>query len=340
MRRSSPRLWPRHHHVEEQATERHADRERIGQLASPPVPRVCFLDRNVAVKDAAGAASAASARWTDLATGGCPSGRLSGDVGRRGSGRPRAPCRRGRARLVPRWRGPQGDGRAAARPTRRTRVARPRRSPQRGERSRDLVGLARRAARSRSRPPGATPATAASRAAHASSSGQAGWPPPSAPSPPGRSAGRAERTSSRHAVDARVVERRLDARRVVVERQPPDPSRAGRPRSRARPSRSRGRGTRRPAGRAASISSRHSRVVACAPVPNACAGSITMSTGAPTGGSHGGRTASRSPSTSGRWNSRHRSAQSSATSVVRTSTSASPAAAVRSGSAGSSPGAP
>jgi hypothetical protein len=36
MRKSGPRLWTRHHHVEEQATERHTDRERVGQLASPP----------------------------------------------------------------------------------------------------------------------------------------------------------------------------------------------------------------------------------------------------------------------------------------------------------------
>jgi hypothetical protein len=35
-RKSDPRLWPRHDHVEEQATERHTDRERVGQLGSPP----------------------------------------------------------------------------------------------------------------------------------------------------------------------------------------------------------------------------------------------------------------------------------------------------------------
>src|ERR1700733_2544068 len=35
--RSSPRLWPWHDHVEEQATERHADRKRVGQLVSPPL---------------------------------------------------------------------------------------------------------------------------------------------------------------------------------------------------------------------------------------------------------------------------------------------------------------
>jgi hypothetical protein len=39
MRKSSPGLWPRDHHVEEQATECHADSERIGQLASPPFPK-------------------------------------------------------------------------------------------------------------------------------------------------------------------------------------------------------------------------------------------------------------------------------------------------------------
>jgi hypothetical protein len=35
-RKSGPRLWPRHEHVEEQATERYADRKRVGQLGSPP----------------------------------------------------------------------------------------------------------------------------------------------------------------------------------------------------------------------------------------------------------------------------------------------------------------
>ena len=34
MRKSSPRLWPRHNHVEKQATERHADRERVRQLVT------------------------------------------------------------------------------------------------------------------------------------------------------------------------------------------------------------------------------------------------------------------------------------------------------------------
>ena len=46
------------------------------------------------------------------------------------------------------------------------------------------------------------------------------------------------------------------------------------------------------------------------------------------------------PSLRSEWKSRQRSAQSSAISLVETSTSASPAAARRSGSAGSSPGAP
>src|SRR4051812_42069027 len=35
-RKSGPRLWPRHQHIEEQATERHANRERVWQLDSPP----------------------------------------------------------------------------------------------------------------------------------------------------------------------------------------------------------------------------------------------------------------------------------------------------------------
>ena len=90
--------------------------------------------------------------------------------------------------------------------------------------------------------------------------------------------------------------------------------------------------------RSSSSSSRQSRVVAWAPVPNAWPGSITMSSAVSPAGSHGGRTVSRSPSTSGRWNSRQRSAQSSGTSVVDTSISTPPAAARRSGSAGSSPG--
>jgi hypothetical protein len=61
------------------------------------------------------------------------------------------------------------------------------------------------------------------------------------------------------------------------------------------------------------------------------------------GASHGGRTRSRRKrqlTSTGRWNAFHRSAQSSGTSLVETSTSASPAAARKSGSAGSSPGAP
>src|ERR1700761_5976433 len=34
--KSGSRLWPRHDNVEEQATERYADRERVRQLGSPP----------------------------------------------------------------------------------------------------------------------------------------------------------------------------------------------------------------------------------------------------------------------------------------------------------------
>ena len=46
MRKSSARLWPRHDHIEEQATERYADRERIGQLASPPFPQSSSVFRS------------------------------------------------------------------------------------------------------------------------------------------------------------------------------------------------------------------------------------------------------------------------------------------------------
>ena len=56
-------------------------------------------------------------------------------------------------------------------------------------------------------------------------------------------------------------------------------------------------------------------------------------------GSQGGRTISF-PTCTGRWKAFQRSSQSSGTSLVVTSTSAPPAAARRSGSAGSSPGAP
>src|SRR3984885_11743445 len=79
MRRSRPRLWPRHHHVEEQATERHADRERIGQLASPPVPTVSvsLVDRNVPVKDAAEAPSRHGPGGQDLTRTGYPRWRSS-----------------------------------------------------------------------------------------------------------------------------------------------------------------------------------------------------------------------------------------------------------------------
>ena len=69
-----------------------------------------------------------------------------------------------------------------------------------------------------------------------------------------------------------------------------------------------------------SMSSRHRRVVAWEPVPNACPGSMTTSSARSPGGSHGGRTVSRLPMTSGRWKLRQRSAQSSAISWVETST--------------------
>ena len=130
----------------------------------------------------------------------------------------------------------------------------------------------------------------------------------------------------RHAVHARVVDRRLDARRVVVERHhrsPPEPRR----RDREHP---------RPAAEVQEAPT--PRDQAPASVPGTAAWSRARRSRTPArgrsqldsraaGGSHGGRTVRRPSSTSGLWNSRHRSAQSSAISSVRTSTSASPAAA-------------
>ena len=123
----------------------------------------------------------------------------------------------------------------------------------------------------------------------------------------------------------RVLSGGVDARRIEVERQHRrEAERRGGDRQHARAAAEVDEPPRR-AG-SSSSSSRHSRVVACAPVPNACPGSITTSSSADPAGSHGGRTVRRSPSTSGRWNSRQRSAQSSATSLVdTTSTSAPPA---------------
>ena len=71
----------------------------------------------------------------------------------------------------------------------------------------------------------------------------------------------------------RVPRRRLDARPGRGRPRGPARSRASPPRSRARPSRSRRRAGSR--ARAVGSSSRQSRVVACAPVPNARPGSIT-----------------------------------------------------------------
>ena len=65
-----------------------------------------------------------------------------------------------------------------------------------------------------------------------------------------------------------------------------------------------------------SSSSRQSRVVGCAPVPNARPGSITTAIASAGGSSHGGPTQS-GPTRTGRWNVRQRSAQSSATSSAR-----------------------
>ena len=77
----------------------------------------------------------------------------------------------------------------------------------------------------------------------------------------------------RDVVERRVGDRHLDRDRVVVDGRHRARSRVGPPRSRARPSRSRRRAGCHARGRASS--STQSRVVGCAPVPNARPGSIT-----------------------------------------------------------------
>ena len=349
MRKSSPRLWPRHHHVEEQATERHADRERVGQLGSPPFQAfVRSLDRNVEVKDAAGRAPRHRPGGQDLTPAGCPrwrgpdaaktcivctAARLT--VTRRACG-----MRDLHGALAGAERSSAG-ARAAAPPTRRTRAARPRRGRARRTRRRPRPPR-RPAGRWRSRSPGATARAAASRDAHASSSGrQQVRRHRRAPSRPDRRAGRAARTSIAHAVDARVVDRRLDARRVVVERRRTgsQPSRAAaiastpdpQPRSRNvdRPSRQARASAR---GTAAWSRARRSRT----PAPDRSRSRPAPRPAAPTAAAPpAGRRARAACGTRATARS-----QSSAISDVLTSTSASPAAAVRSGSAGNSPGAP
>ena len=69
-------------------------------------------------------------------------------------------------------------------------------------------------------------------------------------------------------------------------------------------------------GSISATSSRHRRVVACAPVPNARPGSMTTGTTSPGGRSHGGPIHS-GPTRTGRWNSRQRSSQPASTSSTR-----------------------
>ena len=285
MRKSSPRLWSRHHHVEEQATERHTDRERVGQLASPPLQESSSFPVSQRRGQGCGRSAPATwARWTRSGGAGCPRWRETvGGLGRVAIRRTAASApaleqqRRPLAGLAAR-------GLAQAEP-------RAERAGTTSSASSDAAG------RSRSRSPGARPATRPSQPrAHVSSSGAAaGSPPPCAHVAPGRRAGRAGAPSIRDPVDARVLAVRQRRSPGRSRAPPPAPSRAARPRSRAPPTRTPGRELApSPAGNA-SISSRHSRVVACAPVPNACPGSITISIGTPIASSHGGRTASRSP---------------------------------------------
>ncbi len=183
--------------------------------------------------------------------------------------------------------------------------------PQRRERGGHLVLLALEQAgcekHARRSAPSAPPPSGAA--------GAPGWPPPR---PPPASAPRGGRPAA-----PRGARSRSPARSPAWPPPPPPRSPAPRPARSpaarrpgpARPIRSRGRPATR-AGSTPSISSRHSRVVAWAPVPNAWPGSTTRSIRpeSAAGGSHGGRTRTRPPISTGRWNSRQRSAQSSATS--------------------------
>ena len=144
---------------------------------------------------------------------------------------------------------------------------------------------------------------------------RAGWRTPSARHGPGASRRLtwADRRASTP-LTARVLARRLDRQRVVVdggdrveaELRRGDRQHAGA----AAPV---GEGARR--ARASSSSSRHSRVVACAPVPNAWPGSMTsrcVAVAAPTAGGSAAR-----PTSTGRCHCFQRSSQSSAISVAR-----------------------
>ena len=95
-----------------------------------------------------------------------------------------------------------------------------------------------------------------------------------------------------------------------------------------------------PAPASSTSSSRHSRVVACEPVPKAWPGSITRSIRSrrAAGSCQGGRTYSVPATSAGRWKERQRESQSSAISLVETATRAPPTLACSAGSVGSSPG--
>ena len=154
----------------------------------------------------------------------------------------------------------------------------------------------------------------------------------------------------RDAVDRGVLARRRRRSRARCRGRAPARSRAARRRSRARPSRCRRRAAaprRRRCAASSSSSSRHRRVLACAPVPNAWPGSITISCTAPAASALGGlprrphaqRGHARCPpargaalrSARGGGTRFQRSCQSSAISLVEISTSASPATALQVG---------
>ena len=190
MRRSRPRLWPRHHHVKEQATERHADRERIGQLASPPVPTVSvsFIDRNVPVKDAPRAPSQHGPGGQDLTRTGYPRWRSSAA---------HSPDSRRPLSVSP------SSSNAPA-----TSSASPTSSPL-------AITISGGAGAS------------ASRSHHASSSGPAGSPPPVGAEAAGSTRRSCRDTSIATPLTRALSTRRLDARRVVIERRDRIPAEPG-----------------------------------------------------------------------------------------------------------------
>ena len=144
----------------------------------------------------------------------------------------------------------------------------------------------------------------AERATSRAAAGAAGSRRPSAPRGTGSLRRSKRATSSATPLTRAFVDAspRPPAGRSRRRRPGPKPSLAAAIASTPEPQPRSANGPRRPVVGSASSSSRHSRVVGCAPVPNACAGiDHQLERPAPVGSSHGGRTCSRSPITSGVW---------------------------------------